>query len=118
MPQILSAAKQGATLNDKVIHFLVCIIIGILVSALSDAIIKTIRKQKYKNQLIKETKAVKPYVGDLKEGIVWYPSGWTYHLKTQKWAPPPETQINRPLTFEEWKTEKEKEKQAKHNEIN
>lgn len=71
------------------------------------------------------------YQGNLKEGVKWYPTGWTYNEKTKVWDPPNYLRNNKeteeqkqarmeryrkfhegqPPTFEEWKAQREKEKQ-------
>ena len=54
-------------------------------------------------------KKTKGYRGNQKQGIIWYPSGWTYYEKTDTWEAP--NYKRKEPTFEEWKTQREKEKQ-------
>ena len=96
---------------DEIIKFALCVCIGLFVSIMYDVIITKNRKRKKIKQLKQETLAVKPFVGNLKEGIIWYPSGWTYHMKTETWEAPNYNQDNKPLSFEEWKAQREKEQQ-------
>ncbi len=52
------------------------------------------------------------YKGNRKEQIEWYPSGWTHYLKTDTWEPPNYKKPDREPTFEEWKAQRDKEKEA------
>lgn len=53
-------------------------------------------------------KKEKGFRGNRKQGIIWYPSGWTYYEKTDTWESPNfQAQKRQEPSFEEWKAQRE-----------
>lgn len=74
-----------------------------------------------KIKLPRRNKDNSAFKGNRKEGIEWYPTGWTYSEKTGKWERPDfmdktekqerykEYRKGKEPTFEEWKAARQKE---------